>query len=123
MSALVFASHMDGNICDKEKDILKGIAKKLKISEDDFSMLIENPEKYPVEKTTIVSKQMRRLYEMFHIIFADHVIDEQERKMVYNYALEIGMPPQRASRIIEKSIQLFEGKFSFEEYNMIVSHR
>ena len=122
-SYLVHAANMDGNICNTEKDILQGIATKLGIEPAEFTMILENPEKFPIQKTTIASKQMRRLYEMFHIIFADHVIDDDERKMVYNFALELGMPPQRAKRIIDKSIDLFSGRFSFEEYSMVVTSR
>ena len=54
---------------------------------------------------------------------ADNLIDDHERIMVYNYAIELGFPPSKATFVIDKSIDLFTAKFNFKEYSDFVSNQ
>ncbi|MGB5418642.1 TerB family tellurite resistance protein [Algibacter sp.] len=120
-SALVFIAQIDGEICADEVLLLKGFAKKLGIDNNEYHMIMDNPSQFPVQKTSDLNKRLRRLFEMFQIIFANNIIDDNERKMVYQYAIELGFSPNKANSVIDKSIELFTGKFSFHDYSDIVS--
>ncbi|WP_194851985.1 tellurite resistance TerB family protein [Nonlabens antarcticus] len=120
LSALLAAAKLDGVICEKEISILKRIAGKMGIEMSEFDVILNNPEQYPIIKCATAPKQLHRLFEMFQIIFIDNQIDEEEREMVYHYAIALGMPKNRAARIIDNSIELFMGQFTFEDYTKIV---
>jgi uncharacterized tellurite resistance protein B-like protein len=120
-SALVFIAQIDGKIDAKELQLLKGFATKLGIQENEYNMIMDNPTQYPVQKTSDSNKRLRRLFEMFQIIFADAIFDDTEREMVYKYAIELGYSPNKANAIINKSISLFTGKFNFMEYSDLIS--
>lgn len=122
-SSLVFIAQVDGNIDESEMLLLTGFAKKLGITDEEYKMILENPTKYPVPKSSDPSRRMRRLFEMFQIIFADHHIDDKEKEMIYQYAIELGFSSNYATKIIDKSIKLFTGKFNFEVYSTVMSER
>ena len=58
---------------------------------------------------------------MFQIVFADNIFDDNEREMVYKYAIELGYSPNKANAVINKSISLFTGKFNFIEYSDFIT--
>lgn len=122
-SALVFIAQIDGHIDNKELELLKGFAEKLGIEDNEYSMIMENPAKYPIQKTSIVEKRLRHLYEMFQIIFTDHDIDATERKMICQYAVELGFSSSYSEDLIDRSIELFRGNFSFNNYSTFVEKK
>jgi uncharacterized tellurite resistance protein B-like protein len=121
-SALVFIAQIDGKIDANELMLLKGFAAKLGIEENEYNMILDNPAQYPVQKTKDANKRLRRLFEMFQIIFVDAVFDEAERDMVLKYAIELGFSPNKATSVVNKSIDLFTGKFNFMEYSDIITN-
>lgn len=122
-SALVSIAVVDGKIDENEMCLLRGFATKLGIDDNEFNMIIENPTKYPVEKTTIVQKRLRRLFEMFQIIFSNHDIDESEKEMVMAYAEELGFPSNYSKELVELCIKMYRGEFTFSDYTTFVERK
>lgn len=122
-STLVAAAMTNGVIDENEIALLKKFAIKLGIDDNEYNMIIENPTKFPVEKTMIIQKRHRRLFETFQIIFADHDIDETEKNMVYNYAIELGFSSNAAKDLVDRSIAMFRGEFSFNEYQSLIEKK
>lgn len=120
-SSLVYIAQSDGVIDKNEQSYLKTIAIKLGITEEEFNQLIASPKKYPVEKSADINKRLRRLFEMFQVIYADGIQDDVERNMVYDYAIELGFSHQYADKVIDKSIALFSGQFNFQDYHAVIS--
>lgn len=121
-SSLVYVAQSNGIIDEDEKNFLKPIAAKLGITEEEYNMLLAAPKKYPVERSSDTNKNLRRLYEMFQVIYADGIQDDLQRKIVYDYALELGFSQQYAQKVVDKSIALFSGNFSFKDYHAVVSN-
>lgn len=121
-SSLVYVAQSNGVIDDDEKAFLRPIAIKLGITEEEYNMLIANPKKYPVERSSDTNKSLRRLFEMFQVIYADGIQDDLQRKIVYDYALELGFSHQYAEKVVDKSVVLFSGNFSFKDYHAVVSN-
>lgn len=120
-SALVFMAQSNGVIDEDEKAYLKPIAIKLGITQEEYEQLIAAPKKYPVEKSADINKRLRRLFEMFQVIYADGIQDDLQRNIVYNYALELGFSKQYSTKVVDKSILLFSGQFSFHDYHNVIS--
>ncbi|MER3376142.1 MAG: TerB family tellurite resistance protein [Allomuricauda sp.] len=119
-ATLASLAAIDGEINPKEKAILEKFAFKLNISEDEFKEVMKKENKYPIETPHSGEKRYKRLFEFFQIIFSDHEIDDEERRIVEKYAIGLGFSPKTASQIIDKSIAIFTGKIDFEDYHRIV---
>lgn len=119
-ATLATLAAVDGEINPEEKAILDKFAFKLDITEAEYNEVMKRENKYPIETPHSGEKRYQRLYEFFQIIFSDHEIDAQERKIVEKYAIGLGFPPNIASQIIEKSIAIFTGRIDFEDYHRIM---
>ncbi|MDC6361760.1 MULTISPECIES: TerB family tellurite resistance protein [Flavobacteriaceae] len=119
-ATLATLAAVDGEINPEEKAILDKFAFKLDITEAEYKEVMKRENKYPIETPHSGEKRYQRLYEFFQIIFSDHEIDAQERKIVEKYAIGLGFPPNIASQIIEKSIAIFTGRIDFEDYHRIM---
>jgi uncharacterized tellurite resistance protein B-like protein len=119
-ATLATLAAVDGEINPEEKAILDKFAFKLNITEAEYKEVMKRENKYPIETPHSGEKRYQRLFEFFQIIFSDHEIDAQERKIVEKYAIGLGFPPNIASQIIEKSIAIFTGRIDFEDYHRIM---
>ena len=119
-ATLASLAAIDGEINEKEMEILKKFAFKLNITDDQFKEVMKKENKYPIETPHSGEKRFKRLFEFFQIIFSDHYIDEDEREMVEKYAIGLGFDPKKASDIIDKSIAIFTGQIPFEDYYELV---
>lgn len=119
-SAMTYTLNLDGDIAPKEKILLKSFARKLNITEQEFQMILKDPKRYPIQKPTNSEKRLRRIFDMFKIIFADHKIDDEEREFIYEYATALGFSDNNIKKVIDRSIAMFSGKFDFEDYDHFI---
>jgi uncharacterized tellurite resistance protein B-like protein len=115
-AAMATLAASDGVISKEEQTMLDGFARKLEISEKEYKEVMDPTKKFPIEPPTSSEKRMERLYDLFRIIFADHVIDDQEMVLLKKYAIGLGFSDENAKTVIERSIAIFSGKIDFEDY-------
>ena len=63
------------------------------------------------------------LFDLFKIIYADHKIDEPERKTLLKYALGLGFTSDKAESVVKKSIKIFEEGIDFDHYSFLMDKR
>lgn len=119
-ATLVGLATIDGEVTSEEKAILDKFAFKLNITEAEYKEIMQKGNNYPIETPASGEKRYKRLFEFFQIIFSDHEIDEEERKIVERYAIGLGFSPNMASEIIDKSIAIFTGRIAFEDYYSLI---
>ena len=119
-SAIVHLASVDGEINELEEVQLRRFASKLDISETEYLEVIQNPKAYPVQALNTYEHRLERLHDLFKIIYADHEIDEEEVHLIKKYALAIGFTETTAEPLINRSIQIFSGRFDFEDYKYLV---
>tara|TARA_Y100001968_G_scaffold308037_1_gene326393 strand:- start:489 stop:920 length:432 start_codon:yes stop_codon:yes gene_type:complete len=119
-ATLASLAAVDGEINPKEKAVLEKFAFKLNITEQEFKEVMKKENKYPIETPHSGEKRFKRLFEFFQIIFFDHYIDEDERKIVEKYAIGLGFSPKKATEVINKSIAIFSGQIDFEDYHELI---
>ncbi|SMG41445.1 hypothetical protein SAMN03080602_03016 [Arenibacter troitsensis] len=107
---------IDGEINDKERELLDRFANKLDITEDEYKEVMKSENKYPINPPASSEERLERLYDLFRIIFVDNVIDEEERALITKYAIGLGYRSESANLIIKRSIDIFSGRISFEDY-------
>jgi len=120
-SAIVNLALIDGAINPEEESKVNSFAHKLGISEKEYQEIIESPKKYPIIMPVGSVERMERLFDFFKIIFADHIIDEQELEMVERYAIGLGYTSDIAEVLIKKSIKIFSGNIAFEDFEYLIN--
>ncbi|RMB62839.1 TerB family tellurite resistance protein [Dokdonia sinensis] len=119
-ASLVHLASSDGELNEEEIALLERFKRKLDIRDSEYKEIIENPKMYPIDPPTSSERRLERLFNLFQIIYADHQIDEAERKLLNRYARGLGYTDEAAEVIIKKSIKIFGGNLDFEDYQYLI---
>lgn len=121
-AALATLAASDGHISEEEKIMLDNFARKLEISEKEYKQVMKPENKFPIEPPVDSEKRLERLYDLFRMIFADHIIDEEEMVLLKKYAIGLGFSGDSADKVIERSVAIFSGKIDFDDYLYLLKH-
>lgn len=121
-AAIATLAAVDGAVNLEEKKLLDSFAHKLNITDEEYKEVMKVENKYPINPPISSEERLERLYDLFQMIFADSHIEEQERTLITKYAIGLGYSPERAKTIIQKSIDIFSGKISYEDYLYLLKH-
>jgi len=119
-AAIVNLAAIDGEINAKEEIQLQ---RKLDIDESEYSKVLQNPSGFPISPPNTVERRLERIHDLFTIIFSDHEIDDEEANLIKKYAIGLGFSNQSADAIINRSIEIFSGKLSFEDYQFLLNRK
>lgn len=119
-AALVSLATVDGELNKHETELLKRFAHKLNISEEEYSRILEKPTDYPIHPNNTYEGRLERLHDLFAIIYSDAEVDQDEIGLLRKYAIAIGFSAATAEKLIKRSIQIFSGKISFEDYQCLL---
>lgn len=113
---LVNLAATDGKITVLEEGLLRRFARKLSISDNDYTKVISNPSKYPVEAINSKEQRLEYLFDLFKIVYVDGIMDDAEAILLKRYVIGLGFDEDTAAEVLQKSMKLFSGAFSFETY-------
>jgi uncharacterized tellurite resistance protein B-like protein len=122
-ASIVNIAAVDGDLNAKELGMLKRFARKLEIHESEYNEVLKNPSKYPIIPHNSAEKRLERMHDLFEMIFSDHEIDDDERHLIEKYAIGLGYTEQLASKLIERSIQIYSGGLDFEDYRYLLNKK
>ncbi len=114
-AAMVRLARVDDPINREEEMVLKRLAFKLDISREEVKIIWKHPERYPLIPPYGLEDRIERLHELFAIIYADDEVDEEERKLIFKYAIGLGFSNERANREIEKCIKTMQRSMEPDE--------
>jgi uncharacterized tellurite resistance protein B-like protein len=120
-AAIVSLAAIDGEINAKEEAQLQRFARKLDIHESEYNKVLENPNAFPIHPPNTVERRLERLHDLFTIIYSDHEIDDEEADLLKKYAIGLGFSSETSDTIINRSINLFSGHLSFEDYHYLLN--
>jgi len=122
-ASIVTLASADGAINEDELAMLKRLARKLDVDNSEFEEILETPNRYPINPPNNKFERLERIYDLFKIVYADHIMDENEEKLVNKYAIGIGFNSKDAELIINKSKLIFGGKIAYEDYESIINKK
>jgi uncharacterized tellurite resistance protein B-like protein len=122
-ASIVSIAAVDGALDPDEEKMLKRFARKLDIDESEYTEVIKNPTKYPINPPNSADKRLERRHDLFEMIFADHEIDEDERHLVEKYAIGLGYTEQLATKLIKRSIDIYNGGLDLEDYRYLLNKK
>ena len=109
-------------ITEVEQAMLHKMARKLEIPEHEIEKVLKNPQAYPVSHVNSKEQRLEYLFNLFKMIYSDAKLDEVERLLIKRFAIGMGFQPDQAEKIIQKSIRLFSGQFSFDDYKYFIEN-
>ena len=63
------------------------------------------------------------MLDLFKIIFADNEIDDEERRLVERYAIGLGYTEALATKLIKRSIEIFNGGLDLDDYRYLLNKK
>ncbi len=120
-TAIVNVAAIDGEINQQELAVLQGFAKKLDISTLEYNYILKYPEKQVFIAINSSEERLKHLYDLFKMVYADHILAVPEKRFMVKYAIGLGVPIKDAKSLIDRSIEIFSGQFDFEEYNCLLT--
>jgi uncharacterized tellurite resistance protein B-like protein len=122
-ASIVSIASVDGELNSEEETMLKRFARKLDITESEYTEILKNPKKYPINPPNSADRRLERMHDLFEMIFADHDIDDDERHLVEKYAIGLGYTEQLAAKLIKRSIEIYQGGLDLEDYRYLLNKR
>lgn len=122
-AAIAHVATINGKLGIEEEKLLKKFAEKLDIDESEYEKILKNPSIYPINPPNSAERRLERMHDLFTIIFADNVIDDHERFLVEKYAIGLGYTAEQARELIQKSIKIYLGGLSFEDYRYLLNRK
>ena len=119
-ASIVNLAVIDGAINSDEELILKKLAKKLGIVDSEYSEIISNPGSFQMIPPISKSERLEKLYDFFKIIYSDHVVDDEEMGLLKKHACALGFSEEDSHDVIEKSLKIFGGQISFDDYEYLI---
>jgi hypothetical protein len=111
----------DGIITPEEKNILDYFAEKLGITEAEYKEVMKEENQYPIESPLTREERLERLFDFFRVMASDLDIQGEQVTMVETYAIALGFPPAKAREVVRKSVDIFTGRISFDDYMYLIS--
>lgn len=109
------------HISEVEQAMLEKMARKLEIPEDKIEEVLKDSHAYPVSHVNSKEQRLEYLFDLFKMIYSDNRLDEVERLLIKRFAIGMGFQPDQAEKVIQRSIKLFSGKFSFDDYQYFIN--
>lgn len=122
-ASIVNIAAVDGIITSDEEALMKRLARKLNINEEDYKEILKNPKKYPLIPENSADDRLERMHDLFEMIYVDHDIDEDERKLIQKYAIALGYTEELAAKLIKRSVQIYDGGLDLEDYRYLLNKK
>ena len=122
-ASLVNIAAVDGRPNENEERLLKRFARKLDVTDAEYNEVLKNPSKYPFQAVNSADERLERMLEFFKLIYIDHGIDEEEQELIERYAIGLGYPHDKAMKLIDRSIQIFNGGLDIDDYRYLLNRK
>jgi uncharacterized tellurite resistance protein B-like protein len=100
MKNLIEMAAVDGNFDSVEYDLLKAIAKRNNISENQLKEIRKNPEGIKFEVPGDAKVKFGQLYDLVHMMSIDKSIHSEEMKLSEIFAIKFGYSRNRVKELI-----------------------
>lgn len=101
MKNLIEMAAVDGNFQDIEYDLLKTIAKRNSISENQLMEIRENPGGVKLEVPSDEKKKFHQLYDLVHMMSVDKSIHDEELNLCNLFAIKFGYKREKVRELID----------------------
>lgn len=105
-ASIVRVAMENGHLSAEEKNFLDKLARQLEISDEEYSEILANPHKYPINPPYLHVQRLERLYDLSRMVYADHVLGPKQKEILTRFALALGFTPGNVNYIVDKALSL-----------------
>jgi uncharacterized tellurite resistance protein B-like protein len=103
---IVKIAKADEKVTIEEQALLFKIAKNLNLSPTNYSKILENPYKFPINPPVNSEDRITRLYGLATMVLADGSVALEEMKLMQKIAIGLGFSSKNVEKVCKKSIEL-----------------
>lgn len=112
---LVMLARVDGEVAASEQNLLKRIAKRLALTDEQVAEIMEHPGSYPMVPPVSKEERYDRFIQFVEMICIDGVIDPAEEKLANKYGIALGFESEEIEGIESTVIEHFRAGKSRSE--------
>ncbi len=105
---LVMLMRVDGKIDENEKSLLKTMAQRLSLTDEQVKEIQRDTTQYPMQPPASREERYERLLQFAEMVNADGNIDCSELKLMHKYAVALGFTSARIDEICTEIIGRIE---------------
>ncbi len=105
-SNIVKMAKANGKISEEEEALLIKSAKKLHITTEEFKIILENPDKFPINPPVNYEERIERLFFLTKMIVADGEVNELQVILLRKVAIGLHFPVDTVDKLCNEAIQL-----------------
>lgn len=105
-ASVVKIAQTDDIITEGEQKLLDRTARRLHISEEEYTAILKSPEKYPVNAPISYDERLERLYRLTKMTLADEKVDEDQVFLMRKIAVALNIPTDNVEKVCDEAIHL-----------------
>ena len=105
---LVMLARVDGKVEASEMNLLKRIASRLSLTDEQVNEILAHPDSYPMVPPVSLEERYERFIQFVEMICIDGNIDPAEEKLVGKYAIALGFESEDIPGMEAKVIAHFK---------------
>jgi uncharacterized tellurite resistance protein B-like protein len=121
-SAIVRVAIADGDLSSEEKNFLDKLAVRLEISADEYTEILENPLKYPINPPYLHTQRLERLFDLSRMVYADHILGPKQKEILTRFTLALGFTPSNVPYIVDKALSLLMLEVDLDTFLYEMTH-
>ncbi len=96
------------------------MAFELDISSIEFTKILRNPDKYPMDPPLDYNDRIEQLYFFTNMIFSDDKIKLDEVKLVRSLAVGLGFPTDNVEKVTDEAIHLVMNDNNLHDFSKAI---
>lgn len=121
-ASIVKIAKTDGIISEGEQLLLDRAAKKLNINEEEYSVILKSPEKFPVNPPVSYDERIERLYLLTKMIFADEDVAKEEVSILRKIAVALHFSADNAEKVCDEAIHLVLNDNDLDDFTAAIKN-
>lgn len=113
---IVKIAKADGIISDLEEALLIKSAQKLNITTEEYIVIFNHPEKFPVNPPISYDERIERLYRLTKMLLVNGEVHLRELTLLSKVAIGLHFPSTRAQKVCNKAIDLVTNKTDLDTF-------
>lgn len=115
-ASIVRVALSDNAISQEEKAFLDRLAQHLELSKETYAMILKDYKSHPINPPISQIKRLECLYDLARMVYADHIKEANEVKMLSKIAIGLGFQTGTVSEVVNTALKLVSDKVDFETF-------
>jgi len=113
---IVKIAKADNKVTLEEQALLQKMAKSLNVNMVNYTRILENPYKYPINPPGNSEDRITRLFGLAQMVLVDGDVAEEEIKLMQKIAIGLGFSSKNVEKVCQKAITLVAKKTILERF-------